>query len=93
MWRVSSADGSRWVQHDDDGSVQAEPAGLLGVLFDAAAVEVAPLTGQWYQPRGERDPVAVFLRARTMVGGGLRITGRPPKVPAAGGPVQTDVVY
>lgn len=92
MWRVSSSDSTRWVQWEA-GRIAAEPAGLLAVVSGGDPVEVAPMTGDWYQPRSASDPVAVFLRARAVVGGGVRVTGQPPRVPVAGGPVVPGVVY
>lgn len=81
MWRVSSPDGRAWVQYDN-GRVSAGglPAGV-DVQGDQP-VEVLPMTGQWYRPSGDRDPVAVFLRARQVIGdNGLRVTGSPPVLP------------
>ncbi len=95
MWRVSSSDGTRWVQQDDDGRVDAQPVGLVAIVCDPAPTEIAPMTGQWYTPSGESDPVAVFLRARTIVGGGVRVAGVPPRVPAVAGgaPARPGIVF
>lgn len=93
MWRVCSADGRRWVQHNDDGRVDTEPASLLGQVLEPGPVEIQPLTGAWYTPAGPGDPVAVFLRARNLVGGGLQVQGRPPRVPAAGGPAPDGILF
>lgn len=83
MWRVSSEDGTRWVQYDD-GMITSEPADLALRARSVLPVELAAMTGDFYTPKRADDPVAVFIRARTLVGRHV-VTGTAPHVPAAGG--------
>lgn len=84
MWQVSSSDGTRWVRWDA-GQVSSQPAELADLVSGDQPVEVAVMSGEFYTPKRSGDPVAVFLRARNLVGGGPRVTGQAPAAPSAAG--------
>jgi hypothetical protein len=95
MWRMSSPDGRRWVQYDGPGRVSASGGLDAYVTTGLGPVEVNPLSGVFYEPKGADDEVAVFLRARAVVGDNApTVTGTPPKLPAFGSPpASPGVVY
>lgn len=92
-WRVSSPDGTRYVRHD--GTVwTADPDTWLSMRAGAGQpVPVAPM-GELYEPSSPTDPVGLYLLARRLVPGPVRVTGEPPAVPELEGwPAGTGIVH
>lgn len=97
MWRMTSADGKRWVQFDDQpgpGRVSASAPELAGRCNDPGPVEIAPMSGQFHTPPAgaAADSLAVFLRAEQILGQSARLTGQPPRRPQVTEGIPDDAV-
>jgi hypothetical protein len=88
MWRVEGA-GGRFVEWDgDDWTADRKTTGDLVWLGD----ESVPVTPTGPLHRGDRDDeLWVFLQARRVIPGPVRVRGFPPAVPKATG--AAGVVY
>lgn len=83
MWRISSADGARYVQAPGAGGALWEADPETAETIDRHAgepVDTAPMAGV-YDPPSTEDPVGLFLLARTAVPRPHTVTGTPPQVP------------
>lgn len=84
MWRLSSPNGASWVQYNDGGGFTGS-VDMQTVIADSRPVEIAPMSGQMYTPTGPNDQVAVFLRARNILGRPFQVVGAAPAVPLVAG--------
>lgn len=81
MWTITSKDGQRWARWDSVNGALVSP-GLPDIATgDLRPIEIAPPSGQTYQPRSPGDPTAVFLRALAAVGTNSIVAGTPPVLP------------
>ncbi len=91
-WRVANTDGARWLEHDGKG--WAADGQTTEEVNDAKGkpVPVASLA-ETYRPKGDGDQTWLYQAARSVIPGPVKVTGTPPKVPAATGDYPEGAVF